>query len=756
MSISEDLERRVEAALRQAGQDGLSVDELRYQLGGDLDRDLLRRLLSRWTRAGRAVKVDRDQYALPSKKADVVGRLRYRAGQYLVEAGEDIYTVSPEALGDVVAGDVVRVTPTGEATRGRQRAVIVETVRKAPREVFSMVRKSGRWLIASAPAIDEPILVIDEAGRPGGGDIRIIGRAARRRRVVAGLPLCPLMGEVVRAPKNAPPVEEDAEFTKMKAREAFRFVRRGETNADILLDQLARGLQIDVGFPADALVDAERASNSIELREMDVDLRDEALCTIDGETAKDFDDAVAAKALESGEIELLVAIADVSHYVRYDSALDIAARERGSSVYLPGRVYPMLPERLSNGLCSLVPNEDRYCTWVRMRIDERGDITWYDLGFGVMRSQARLTYTRVQAHFDGDRIEEAAIADSLDALYQVYRRLNAKRKERGMLDFSLPEAKIELSADKSSVVGVASEPRWDSNRLIEECMLATNETVADFLGKNGWPCIYRSHDEPNEEKLDQAWAFASRLVPNLPDRSGRRSIDDIMKLVQSLKGLPAERVANFVILRSMKRASYSIETEGHFGIGASRYAHFTSPIRRYADLEVHRVLRDALKVERPVPGQVRKLKTRLVASAQAANEGETIADNAERLADRLMKALYMSNRIGEVFEATVTGVQNFGMFVSATEDEIEGLVHITSFPGRERFVLNDTQDELRGLKSGRRFRLGDRVTVRLAGVAIHEGQIDFQVVDSGIKTGPAHERDVIVDDEGDDWDDSDD
>lgn len=743
MSMSEDFEQRVRDALKRSGQDGLSVDELRYQLGEDVDRDALRRLLSKWTRAGKAVRLARDYFALPTVQSDVVGRLRYQTGQYVVEGPDQRYTISPENLGDAIAGDVVRVVPTGEESRGRQRAIIVETVRKAPREVFAVMRKSGRWIVASAPAIDEPILVVDELARPGGGELRISGRAARRRRVVAGLPLCPLLGEIVRSSKNVDAPDDELEFTKMKAREAFRFVRRGERNADVLLDQLARGLQIDVGFQTDALAEAGRVPDEVTLRDSDVDLRDEALCTIDGETAKDFDDAVYANKLESGDIELLVAIADVSHYVRYDSALDLSARERGSSVYLPGRVYPMLPERLSNGLCSLVPDEDRYCTWVRMRIAPGGDITWYDLGFGVMRSHARLTYTRVQAHFDGERVEETPIAASLDALYEVYRRLNKRRKSRGMLDFSLPEAKIELTEDKSGVAGVASEPRWDSNRLIEECMLATNETVADFLTREGWPCIFRSHDEPNEEKLDQAWAFVSRLIPNLRERGGRRSIDDIMALVAALTGHSAERVANFVILRSMKRASYAIETEGHFGIGASRYAHFTSPIRRYADLEVHRVLREALQVERPAPGQVRRLKTRLLASAQAANEGETIADNAERLADRLMKALYMSNRVGEVFDATVTGVQNFGMFVSASEDEIEGLVHISAFPGRERYVVNDTQDELRGLKTGRRFRLGQRIRVRCVGVAIHEGQIDFEVVSQNEDVVPNDEREVV-------------
>lgn len=751
MSLPDDFEQRVENALREAGENGLTVGELRHTLQSDVDRIVLLQVLKRLSRAGSAVRLARDHYAAPSAQADVIGRLKYRAGRYTVEGADVVYTVSPEHLNDYVAGDVVRVTPTGEESRGIHKAVIVNVARPAPREVFGIVKKSGRYHIASSPSINEPILVIDERAKVGGMDLKIIGRASRRRRVVAGLPLCPLIAEVAvkRHDQRFERYEREDDLpAKIKSYEAYRYVMRGETNATTLLDQLARGLGVDREFPAAALALAERADAPTGLRDGDVDLRDEPLATIDGETAKDFDDAVAAKRLDNGEIELLVAIADVSYYVGADSALDVEARQRGSSVYLPGRVYPMLPQRLSNGLCSLVPNEDRYCAWVRMRINATGDVTWYDVGFGLMRSAARLTYTAVQAHFDGDAtIETPAVAQSVDALKEAYHRLKHRREARGMLDFSLPEAQIELTEDGADVGKIVIHPRWDSHRLIEECMLVTNETVADYLTSAGWPCIYRSHDEPNEDKLAQAWNFAERILSDVPKREGRKTIDDIMALVRALQGHPAERVANFVILRSMKRAAYATSTSGHFGIGAKRYSHFTSPIRRYADLEIHRVLREALNKERPAPGQVRRLKTRLQESANAANAGEHLADNAERYADRLMKALYMRDRVGDVFDGLIVGLQNFGMFVSTSEHNIEGLVHITTLPGRDHYQLNQAQDELRGQRSGRRFRLGQEMPVQCVAVVVHEGQINFELVPEGSSMIPRDQRRIDVDPE---------
>lgn len=747
MSLPDQLEQRVENALRNAGDEGLSLVELRHELNEEFERNDLRRVLKKLARAGLAVVLGRDHYAAPSAQADVVGRLRFRAGQYVVEAADQTYTISPESLDEVIAGDVVRVTPTGEQGRGRPRALIVDVVRKAPRETFALIKKSGRYLIANSSAINEPVLIVDERAKAGGGDIRIVGRAARRRRVVAGLPLCPLIGEMVvedrRAARRDDKPEAADEPTRVTARDAYRFVRQGELNAEVLLDQLAQGMGVDREFSPEALAVAERAEPVNGLREGDVDLRDEPLATIDGETAKDFDDAVYAKKLENGDIELLVAIADVSYYVPADSALDVEARERGSSVYLPGRVYPMLPEQLSNDLCSLVPNEDRYCSWVRMRIDGKGDVTWYDLGFGIMRSAARLTYAQVQAHLDGETLlEQPEIAESAKALHEVFQRLNKRRVRRGMLDFSLPEAVIERSEDGSTITDVTLHPRWDSHRVIEECMLVTNETVADYLARDGWPAIYRSHDEPDEGKLDAAFKFAETLGVLVDRVDGRRTIDDIMALVHALEGNPAERVGNFMILRSMKKASYSIATDGHFGIGATRYSHFTSPIRRYADLEIHRVLREALQVERAAPGQTRRLKTRLQEGARAANEGEQRAVSAERFADRLMKARYMYDRVGDVFDTIVTGVQNFGLFVSTPEQNIEGLILIGSLPGRDHYVLNATQDELRGQRTGRRFRMGEVLRVQCTLVRLQEGQINFEIVPEEYQQAPKGERPV--------------
>lgn len=751
MSRPDSLETRIEKALRDAGPTGLSIPELRYTLDEDAERNILRRTLKKLVRAGRAVKIERDLYAAPGTQADVVGRLQFRAGRYIVEADTVTYAISPEQLDNVMAGDIVRITPTGEQNRGRLRAVIVDVVRPAPREVFALIKKSGRYLIGTSPSVDEPILVVDERAKAGGGDVVIIGRAARRRRVKAGLPLCPLMAEMVdqrekRDERGRPKGDPDALPARITAREAYRYVQRGELNAEVLLDQLARGMAVDAEFTPEALAVAERADVPTQLREGDVDLRDEPLATIDGQTAKDFDDAVAGRITDSGDVELLVAIADVSHYVPVDSALDVDAKARGSSVYLPGRVYPMLPERLSNHLCSLVPDEDRYCTWVRMRINPKGDVTWYDLGFGMMRSKARLTYKAIQDHLDGEhRIENDAVATSVDALHEAYRRLNQRRVARGMLDFSLPESVIEIGENGVDVSEIALHPRWDSHRLIEECMLVTNETVADYLSSEGWPCIYRSHDEPDEEKLDSAFDFAKSVGVDVVREDSRRTIDEIAALVKKLEGEPSERVANYMILRAMKKAAYGVTTDGHFGIGATRYAHFTSPIRRYADLEVHRVLRKALSVERAEPGEARRLKTRLSEGAKAANDGENRTVSAERFADRLLKARYMYDHVGDVYDVVITGVQSFGLFVAISEQDIEGLVLIGTLPGRDHYTLNDLKGELRGSRSGRRFRLGQSLRVQLVNVQVDEGFINFEIVPDDFEQEPKDAREVYGD-----------
>lgn len=733
MSRPDSLEQRIVTLLKDAGENGISIPELRFALENDADRNQLRRLLKRLVRAGRAVMLDRDLYAAPGTQADVIGRLRFRAGRYIVEADGERYSISPEHVDDVMAGDIVRITPTGEQKRGRQRAIIVDVVRPAPREVFALIKKQGRYLIANSPAVDEPILVVDERAKAGGGDLVIIGRAARRRRVKAGLPLCPLMAEMVdqraKRREESRKEEEGPAQDRITAREAYRYVRRGELHVESLLDQLARGMGVDAQFTPEGLSVVERATAPTELRAEDVDLRDEALVTIDGESAKDFDDAVAARMLDSGEVELLVAIADVSYYVPVDSALDVDAKARGSSVYLPGRVYPMLPEQLSNHLCSLVPNEDRYCTWVRMHIDPQGDVRWYDLGFGLMRSHARLTYKQVQAHLDNAaRLEDESIGRSIDALHEAFRRLNRRRVQRGMLDFSLPESLIEISEDGADIEDITLHPRWESHQLIEECMLVTNETVADYLFSEQWPCVYRSHDEPDPEKLEAAFAFAESLGVKAPREEGRQTIDQIAELVKRLEGHPAERVANYMILRAMKKAAYSVDTEGHFGIGASRYAHFTSPIRRYADLEVHRVLRKALRIERAAPGDARRLKTRLRDSVKAANDGELRAVSSERFAQRLLKSRYMFDRVGDVFDVIVTGVQSFGLFVSIPEKDLEGLILIGSLPGRDHYNFEPERGQLRGSRTGRVFRLGQKLRVQCVHVRVDEGFINFEIV----------------------------
>ena len=478
---------------------------------------------------------------------------------------------------------------------------------------------------------------------------------------------------------------------------------------------------IPTEFPPDALQQAAAAGAArLDGRE---DLRALKLVTIDGQDARDFDDAVFAEPDGDGH-RLVVAIADVAHYVTSHDALDHEAWKRGNSCYFPDRVVPMLPEALSNGWCSLRPGEDRGCLFVDMRIDASGAKRSHRFGRGLMRSSARLTYEQVQAAHDaGDGTPTAP-------LYAAFRALLAARTARGTLDLDLPERTVTLD-DAGKVAAVEPRPRLDSHRLIEEFMVLANVCAAEELERLQRPCMYRIHPPPSDDKLDALRDFLGPFGISLP--AGRvLHPRDLDRVLQTVAGTDEAPLVNEVMLRSQSQASYSPDNIGHFGLGLARYAHFTSPIRRYADLLVHRALIAGLRLG--TGGMTAEEAGRMVETAEHITATERRASLAERDAiDRYLTA-FMADHVGERFAARISGVQRFGLFVTVAGNGASGLVPVSSLP--DDFWLHDeTAQTLTGRRSGVVWRLAQDVTVRLLEASPLTGGMIFGLVPPAAQGG---------------------
>jgi ribonuclease R len=480
---------------------------------------------------------------------------------------------------------------------------------------------------------------------------------------------------------------------------------------------------IPTEFSAAAIAEAERARGATVRGR--TDLRDIPLVTIDGEDARDFDDAVFAEPDGDG-FRLIVAIADVAHYVRPGSALDTTAWTRGNSCYFPDRVVPMLPEALSNGWCSLRPGEDRGCLFVDMRIDAAGRKLSHSFGRGLMRSAARLTYEQVQETHDAGTETHLPLAP----LYAAFRILLAARNARGTLDLDLPERRITLGAD-GRVAAVAPRPRLDSHRLIEEFMVLANVCAAEELERLVRPCVYRVHPPPSDEKLEGLRAFLHGFDISLPpgNQIHPRDLDRVLKKVAGSEAAP---LVNEVMLRSQSQASYSPENIGHFGLALARYAHFTSPIRRYADLVVHRSLIAGLKLG--VGGLAADEAPRLPDTCEHITATERRAALAERDAIDRYLAAFMADKVGSTFPARVSGVTRFGLFVTVSGNGASGLVPVSSLP--DDFWMHDEATQtLNGRRTRLSFRLAQDVEVRLAEASPITGGLVFHIMQGDPQQG---------------------
>jgi ribonuclease R len=456
-----------------------------------------------------------------------------------------------------------------------------------------------------------------------------------------------------------------------------------------------------------------------------VDLRATPLITIDGEDARDFDDAVFCEEKPRGGWTLIVAIADVSHYVKVGSALDIEAFERGNSVYFPNHVVPMLPEKLSNGLCSLNPAEDRLCMVCEMQINAQGDITGYRFYEAVMHSHARMTYTQVaqiiaqqeESSQSGIRKQFASIVGHIDALNDLYKVLNKRRAGRGAIDFDSQETRILFDGQRK-ISQIIPVERTAAHRLIEECMLCANVCSAMFLERVNIPALYRVHEGPSEERLTSVRDFLGELGIGLGGGEDPQP-EDYQRVLRSIKGRDDASVIQSVMLRSMSQAVYQPNNLGHFGLAFDAYTHFTSPIRRYADLLVHRAIRSLIRSNKKI-ANIRRVDgfipipthliypydgDRLESTGEHLSVTERRADDATRDVVNWLKCEYLMDRVGEKYTGVVSAVTGFGLFVMLDELYVEGLIHVTGLP-KDYYHHEASQHRMVGERTGRVFRLG--------------------------------------------------
>jgi len=666
------------------------------------------RRLSAMERDGEIMRNRRDAICVVAKLDLVRGRVQGHPDGFgfLIrdDGGPDMF-LGPKEMHKVLHGDRVMARQSGVDRRGRPEGKIVEVLEHAhQRLVGRLYAEHGiLFVVAEDKRISQDFLVPPAEARD-----------AKPGQVV--------MVELIAQPtKHGQPVARVIEVLGNYADPGMEIeiaLRKHDLPHDFPVDVE----RLSAAFP-DGVTDADRRGRT--------DIRDLPLVTIDGETAKDFDDAVFCEALGRKGFRLVVAIADVSHYVLHGDALDREALGRGNSVYFPRRVIPMLPERLSNGLCSINPEVERLCMACDMQIDARGEIESYRFYPAVMRSHARLTYTLV-AEMLADTGSEAAqryrkLLPQLEDLYRLYKQLAKARQRRGAIDFETIETQMIFN-EQGKIERIVPVKRNDAHRIIEECMLAANVCASDFLRENDHPMLYRIHEGPTPEKLTALRDFLKGFGYSLSGGDEPHA-KDYAKLLAQIKDRPDAQLLQTVMLRSLRQAVYSPDNLGHFGLAYESYTHFTSPIRRYPDLLVHRAIKAVLARKRYEPGEWRELGVRCSMT-------ERRADEATRDVEAWLKCYYMQDRVGESLDGSISGVTAFGAFIALDDVYVEGLLHVSDL-GNDYFHFDAAKHQLVGERTNTRYRLGDRVRVKVARVDLETSKIDFVLDEKTVGAGPA-------------------
>ena len=698
--------------LRRKGSRVLSFRELVKKLHvPEGDEEAFRERLDALERKGELVRVRGEKYSPVEFTNQVAGRI----------------TVRPEGFGFVLVPD----GPDLFIPRGGMHGAMDGDTVLAREERSARARPGGAERISGSV-----VKVLDRARE------RVVGRFEKQEGRPTVLPYDPRIDAVVRIADGKTLGARDGEIVEARLT-AFPDHRRvahgvveerlgflGEPGVDIEI--VLRSHNLPTRFPQPVVEEAEQFPSTVRMEDLlgRKDFRAHRIVTIDGETAKDFDDAVEIERTATG-FRLGVHIADVSHYVKEGTALDDEARSRGTSVYFPGRVLPMLPEHLSNGLCSLNPRVDRLVLSAILETDRRGTVVGAEFLKGVIRSSERMTYTEVARLLEthptaADRERYGPLLEDFRSMGELALRLRERREARGSIDFDLPDADVVLD-DAGLVVGIVPESRNVAHRLIEEFMLAANEAVAKRLLFAKQPAIYRVHDPPDPDRLVDLREVLESFGYSLKGDLAEIPPSAFQKVLKAIEGKPEERLLSDLLLRAQRKAVYSEECRGHYALAAPYYCHFTSPIRRYPDLVVHRQLSQLLETGRPVaPRDFEAVNEGLAAISTHSSERERRAEAAERESLLWKKIVFMKDKLGREFDAFITGVTSFGLFVTLQDFFVEGLIPMSSL-GDDFYVYEEKQHRLRGRSSGSVFRLGDPVSVELKAIDEVRRRLDFRI-----------------------------
>ncbi len=673
----------------------------KLDLNEDVDRDALKFRLRAMERDGQILYNRRRQY-IPVSKADLIaGRVIGHADGFgfLVpdEGGEDLF-LSGKQMKQLLHGDRALASVTGIDRRGRREGAVVEVLERNTEEIAGrlFLDASVGFVVADNKRISQDIVIpLENINDAKDGQIvvvAIVEQPSRRSRAI---------GKVM----------------------------------EVLGDHMGPGMEIDIAlrshdlpyvWPDDVNKQCEGLTEEVSEDDIEgrMDLRELPLVTIDGEDSRDFDDAVFCEQ-DGDNWRLMVAIADVSHYVKVGTALDQEAWNRGTSVYFPEKVIPMLPEVLSNGLCSLNPHVDRLCMVCDITLSNEGEILDYEFFEGVMHSAARLTYTQVAAmvvdHDEAAR-EACSVIEHIDNLYALFHILHKRRNQRGAINFDTNETRIIYGKDRK-IEQIIPTVRNDAHKLIEECMITANVCAAKYMDKNKMPNLHRVHPVPETSRLEDLRTFLGGMALSLSGGE-KPHAKDYGKVLEQVEGRPDARLIHTVLLRSMSQASYSPDAHGHFGLALDHYAHFTSPIRRYPDLLIHRGIHHL--VHGGTAENFDYDHADMVLLGEQCSSTERRAEDASRDVEAWLKAEYMMDKVGETFDGIITAVTGFGLFVELNDIYVEGLVHVTALDS-DYYHFDPVKHHLMGEHSNKRYRLGDAITIQVVRVDLDERKIDFAI-----------------------------
>ena len=705
------LEQDIVSLLRKRGNRLLSISEIHERLGNpEVTRDDVARVVEELERDGVLLAVRGKRYSLLEFTPYHAGRIKVHPDGYGTVFGgvdePDVY-IDRKSMKGAMNGDLVVVRTDRHKPKFRRLhnrdLVVGEVIRILRRAHLTVVgrfhdHKEEPYVVPFDFRLDHDILINPDATMDA------------------------LDGEMVNVEIDRYP-DRSSTFARGRVVERIGFI--GDPGVDI--EVVIRKLHIPHLFPEEVLREADAIPTEVGAGEIAKreDSRGRKIVTIDGETAKDFDDAVEVRKLPNGNFLLGVHIADVAHYVTEGSALDREAFERGTSVYFPGRAVPMLPERLSNGICSLNPRVDRLTFSVDIEIDPRGRFVNHRVYKSVIKTAARMTYTEVNAILTENAPHE--LREEFQRMRDCYEILRARREQRGSIDFDLPEADVVLG-ETGDIEAIRPTERNIAHRIIEEFMLAANETIARDLVFSVQPGLFRVHQQPDPQKLEDLRSILSEFKLAL-----RGDVEDIrpaelQRVLKAVAGTPEERFLTNIILRSMKRAFYSEESLGHFALAIEHYCHFTSPIRRYPDLIVHRRLAELI-AGGPLQGEKRqKIEAMHPLYASQSSERERRAEEASREVLEWKKVIFMRDKVGEKFTGIVAGVLPFGIFVELDEIFVQGLVPVATIGG-DFWRFEQGEHRLRGDASGRELRLGDHVLIEVQSIDEDRRQIEFRLLE---------------------------